>query len=85
MHRLLERLRAAINWGMAQTLPLFTRSPFHRFGVRLNKKAEAVRDRRITRDEERRLLDTALLKMNAAAHMFVGELLHDRIIGGLEL
>jgi hypothetical protein len=32
VHRVLERLRAAINWGMAQTPPLFTRSPFHRFG-----------------------------------------------------
>jgi integrase-like protein len=46
VHRVLERLRAAMNWGMAQTPPLFTKSPFHRFGVRLNKKAEIVRDRR---------------------------------------
>jgi len=37
VHRVLERLRAAINWGLAQTPPLFARSPFHRFGVRLNK------------------------------------------------
>ena len=43
IHRVLERLRAAINWGMAQTPPLFAKSPFHRFGVRLNKKAETVR------------------------------------------
>ena len=85
IHRVLERLRAAINWGMAQTPPLFTRSPFHRFGVRMNKKAETVRDRRVSREEEKRLLDTALLRMNTAAHMFVGELLHDRIIGALEL
>ncbi len=28
-----------MNWGMAQTPPLFNRSPFHLFGVRLNKKA----------------------------------------------
>jgi hypothetical protein len=62
MHRLLERLRAAINWGMAQTPPLLIKSPFHRFGVRMNKKAETVRDRRISRDEEKRLLDTALLE-----------------------
>ena len=55
-----RRLRAAINWGMAQTPPLFAKSPFHRFGVRLNKKAETVRDRRLSRDEEKRLLDTAL-------------------------
>jgi integrase len=85
IHRVLERLRAAINWGLAQTPPLFTRSPFHRFGVRMNKKAETVRDRRVSREEEKRLLDTALLQMNTAAHMFTGELLHDRIIGALEL
>jgi integrase len=85
MHRVLETLRAAMNWGMAQTPPLFNRSPFHRFGVRLNKKAETARDRRLTRDEEKRLLDTALQKMSTAEHQFVGELLHDRIIGALEL
>jgi len=64
VHRVLERLRAAINWGMAQTPPLFAKSPFHRFGVQLNKKAETMRDRRVSRDEEKRLLDTALSKMN---------------------
>ena len=32
----------------------------------MNKKAETVRDRRLTRDEEKRLLDTALHKMNTA-------------------
>jgi integrase len=85
IHRVLERLRAAINWGMAQSPPLLTRSPFHRFGVRMNKKAETVRDRRVSREEEKRLLDTALLRMNTAAHMYTGELLHDRIIGALEL
>ena len=65
--------------------PLFNRSPFHRFGVRLNKKAETARDRRLTRDEEKRLLDTALQKMNTPEHQNVGALLHDRIIGALEL
>jgi integrase len=85
LHRVLERLRAAVNWGLAQTPPLFTKSPFHRFGVRLNKKAETVRDRRVSREEEKRLLDAALQQMNTAAHQYVGELLHDRIIGALEL
>jgi integrase len=85
LHRVLERLRAAINWGIAQTPPLFIRSPFHRFGVRLNKKAEVMRDRRISRDEEKRLLDTALGVMNTAAHQYVGLMLHDRFIGALEL
>ena len=85
VHRVLETLRAAMNWGMAQTPPLFAKSPFHRFGVRLNKKAETVRDRRLSRDEEKRLLDTALQQMNTGTHQYVGELLHDRIIGALEL
>jgi hypothetical protein len=85
MHRVLETLRAAMNWGIAQTPPLFNRSPFHRFGVRLNKKAETARDRRLTRDEEKRLLDTALQQMNRPEHQNVGALLHDRIIGTLEL
>ena len=48
MHRALETLRAAMNWGMAQTPPLFKKSPFHRFGVRMNKKAETTRDRRLS-------------------------------------
>ncbi len=62
MHRSLETLRAAMNWGMAQTPPLFKKSPFHRFGVRLNKKAETMRDRRLLGEEEKLLLDTALQK-----------------------
>jgi integrase len=85
IHRVLERLRAAINWGMAQTPALFAKSPFHRFGVRLNKKAEVARDRRVSRDEEKRLLDTSLKEMNTPEHQYAGEMLHDRIIGALEL
>jgi integrase len=74
-----------MNWGMAQTPPLFRKSPFHRFGVRLNKKLEISRDRRLTREEEKQLLDAALTKMNTPEHQFVGPLLHDRIIGAIEL
>jgi len=85
VRRVLETLRAAMNWGMAQTPPMFNKSPFHRFGVRLNKKAETIRDRRLLREEEKRLLDAALQKMNTPEHQFVGALLHDRIIGALEL
>jgi integrase/transposase len=85
VHRALETLRAAMNWGMAQTPPLFKKSPFHRFGVRMNKKLETSRDRRLSRDEEKRLLDTALQKMNTPEHQVVGPLLHDRIIGAIEL
>jgi len=43
-----------------------------------------MRDRRLQRDEEKLLLDAALQKMNTPEHQFVG-LLHDRIIGALEL
>lgn len=85
IRRTLETLRAAMNWGMAQTPPLFRKSPFNRFGVRLNKKAETMRDRRLSRDEEKQLLDAALQRMNTPEHQFVGPLLHDRIIGALEL
>ena len=85
MHRALETLRAAMNWGMAQTPPMFKKSPFHRYGVRMNKKAETMRDRRVLRDEEKQLLDAALTRMNTPEHQFAGPLLHDRIIGALEL
>jgi hypothetical protein len=85
IHRTLETLRAAMNWGMAQMPPLFKKSPFNRFGVRMNKKAETTRDRRLLREEEKLLLDAALQKMNTPEHQYVGPLLHDRIIGALEL
>lgn len=85
VHRALEVVRTAINWGRARKPPLLTASPFHRFGVTLNKKDETIRDRRLSRDEERRLLDTALRIMNTGEHQFVGPLLHDRLIGALEL
>ena len=84
LHKVLAILRAAIRWGQAQTPPLIDKSPFHRFGVRLNTKAETVRDRRISREEEKRLLDAALF-MNTWEHKYVGPLMHDRIIGALEL
>jgi len=84
LHKVLAILRAAIRWGQAQTPPLIDKSPFHRFGVRLNTKAETVRDRRVSREEEKRLLDAALA-MNTWEHRWVGSLMHDRIIGALEL
>jgi len=85
IHRTRETVRAAMNWGQAQTPPLFKKSPFHRYGVRMNKKAETARDRRLLRKEEKQLLDAALQKMNTAEHQFVGPLLHDRIVVALEL
>jgi len=84
LHKVLAILRAAIRWGQAQTPPLIDKSPFHRFGVRLNTKGETVRDRRISREEEKRLLDAAMT-MNTSEHRWVGPLMHDRIIGALEL
>ena len=64
---------------------MFNKSPFHRFGVRLNKKAETMRDRRLSRDEKKQLLDAALARMNTPEHQYVGPILHDRIVGALEL
>jgi integrase len=84
MHKALALLRAAIRWGQAQRPPLIDKSPFHRFGVRLNTKVETVRDRRLGRDEEKRLLDAAL-GMNTWQHNYAGAMMHDRIIGALEL
>jgi integrase len=51
----------------------------------VNKKLETIRDRRLLRDEEKLLLDAALQQMNTPKHQCVGPLLHDRIIGALEL
>ena len=60
MHRVVETLRAAMNRGMAQTPPLFNRSPFRRFGVRVIKIRSLDRSRPPAhRGEERRLLDAA--------------------------
>jgi integrase/recombinase XerD len=84
LHRVLAVLRAAIHWGQAQRPSLIDKSPFHRFGVRLSRKGETVRDRRISREEEKRLLDAALA-MNTWEHRWVGPSMHDRIIGAIEL
>jgi hypothetical protein len=80
VHRVLEVLRTAMNWGRAQTPPLIMQSPFHKFGVTMSKKDEASRDRRLDPAEERQLLHTALHQMNTPEHQHVGPLLHDRII-----
>jgi integrase len=84
LNKVLATLRAAINWGMAQDPAWLGRSPFHRFGVRLNRSGETKRDRRIPRDEEWRLLNATAL-MCTWEHWYVGPMLHDRIIGALEL
>src|SRR5258708_32109918 len=67
IHRALETLRAAMNWGMAQTPPLFRKSPFHRFGVRMNKKGETVRDRRLSREEEKKLREMLVIQNNGGS------------------
>jgi integrase len=83
VNRVLGVLRAAINWGRFQDPPLLSTTPFHRFGVTIRSRDETKRDRRIHRDEEQALL-AACLKMNTAAHKWVGPAMHDRIIGALE-
>ena len=84
LHKVFATLRAAIHWGQAQRPRLIEHSPFHRFGVRMSKKTETSRDRRITRAEEQRLLEAALA-MTGPEHKYVGQQLYDRIIGALEL
>ena len=58
-------------------------SPFHRFGVTIRTKDETKRDRRIAFAEENALLDAALA-VNSEEHRWVGESMHDRIIGAIE-
>jgi integrase len=83
VNRTLGILRHAINWGRGRTPPLFTASPFHRFGVKIKTKVETKRDRRIAPEEERRLLDAAD-RLNCAEHAYAGAQMCDRIIGALE-
>ena len=83
VNRTLGILRHAINWGRGRTPPLFTASPFHRFGVKIKTKVETKRDRRIAPEEERKLLDAAD-RLNSAEHAFAGAQMRDRIVGALE-
>src|SRR5207245_4252531 len=69
--------------GRGRTPPIFTTSPFHRFGVKIKTKGETKRDRRIAHDKEHRLL-AAADKLNCAEHAFAGAPMRDRIIGALE-
>jgi integrase len=83
VNRTLGILRHAINWGRGRTPPVFTTSPFHKFGVKIKTKVETKRDRRIVAEEENRLLDAAD-RLNCAEHAFAGAQMRDRIIGALE-
>lgn len=83
VNRTLGILRHAINWGRGRTPPVFTTSPFHRFGVKIKTKVETKRDRRIAPEEESRLLEAAD-RLNCAEHAFAGGQMRDRIIGALE-
>jgi integrase len=83
VNRTLGIVRHAINWGRGRTPPIFSASPFHRFGVKIKTKVETKRDRRIPPDEERKLLEAAD-KLNCVEHAFAGAQMRDRIIGALE-
>jgi integrase len=83
VNRTLGILRHAINWGRGRTPAIFTGSPFHRFGIKIKTKVETKRDRRITPDEEQKLL-AACDKLNCAEHGFAGAQMRDRIIGALD-
>ena len=64
-----------MNWGMNADACLVRAVAVQPVGVRMNKKAETIRDGRLSRDEEKRLLDTALGVMNTVPHQYVGEML----------
>jgi integrase len=81
LNRVLGELRHAINWGIGREL--LEKTPFHRHGVRIRRKAEEQRQRRVSLEEEQRLL-TAAGKMGTAEHQFVGPQMSDRIIGALD-
>ena len=83
LNRTLGILRHAINWGRGRTPPIFTASPFHRFGVKIKTKVETKRDRRVSVDEERWLLESADT-LNCVEHAFAGAQMRDRIVGALE-
>ena len=82
VNRIMEVLRAALNWGrkrkMHNVMPVTDV-----FNIR--KSAEVGRNRRLSDAEEQKLLTVALAKMMTHEHMFVGQRLHDCIIGALEL
>jgi len=88
VHRCLEIVRTAINWGLVERDgedPIFSKSPFHKFGVTMNKGAEGNRDRRLTRDEQEEFRRICFGPLNTAAHQRVGPLLYDRMLGALDL
>ena len=62
---------------------MLTASPFHRFGIKISKAKETQRDRRLASGEEQALL-SACAVMQCAEHKWVGEAMHDRIVGALE-
>ena len=80
-NRLLGQLRAVINWAVGREL--LGKTPFSRTGVRINKKGENQRQRRVPVTEENALLAAADV-MKTAAHKKVGTAMRDRIIGALE-
>jgi hypothetical protein len=86
IHRVLETLRAAINCGAWRRRHRSSTSRHFIGSVgACRRRRRRSRDRRLSRDEERKLLDTALSHMNTVEHGFVRALLHARMIGGLEL
>jgi integrase len=54
VNRYLAELRYITNWALSRRD--ITRSPFHKFGVRISTRDEVQRDRRVSEEEEARLL-----------------------------
>lgn len=81
LNRALSALRGAINWGIGRGM--LTSSPFHRHGIRLNTRREVRRDRRLSENEEARLL-AAADAMNCGTHRFAGAALKNLTIAALD-
>ena len=82
-NRLLETLRAAINWSLKQPKEqrLVERNPFGKYGVELDKGGEMKRAPVLPPSEERRLFSAALLPvLNTARYGWCGPLVHDLLV-----
>ena len=76
----LAQIRHMVNWAIGRGF--LTKTPFHRYGIRLLKGA-ARRTRRLYPDEEKRL-PAATKKMQNARHWFQGAAMRERIIVALD-
>jgi integrase len=84
VNRIMQRLRHAINWCIAQHPAILSRSPFHRYGIVIKTTDETQRVRRLRIGEEAALL-AACDAIADADHHYAGHALKRRILGALYL